>query len=52
VGTSRRCSSSGFTGIALTVTAFVTVQRRRLPWALLTAASAFTAAMVMTANAF
>ena len=43
----------GLTGIALTVGAFMSVQRKRLPWALLTAATAFlTGALVATANAF
>lgn len=43
----------GLTGIALTVAAFVTVHRRRLPWMLLSAASVFLiAAMIVTAIAF
>lgn len=43
----------GLVGIALTVGSFVTVERRRTPWTLLSAATAFLiAAMTMTVNAF
>jgi hypothetical protein len=43
----------GLTGIALTVAAFLTVQRRSLPFALLGAATAVLAvALILTANAF
>jgi hypothetical protein len=43
----------GLIGIALTVGSFATVERRRTPWTLLSAATAFLiAAMTLTVNAF
>ncbi len=43
----------GLCGIALTVGAFLSVQRARLPWALLSGSTAFlVAALTLTANAF
>ncbi len=45
--------AAGFVGIALTVGSFLTVQRRRLPWIMLSSSSiTLVVAMSLTANAF